>query len=740
MTAKESISTQIEQIASDTGKIIERMAGEPGLADPITEKWLTTCSAIPHHLQSGYLKIAVAGSIKSGKSTLINALLGKDLVQRGAGVVTAMTTRIRKGKKHLAKIHLKSWDEINADIQEALTLFPESETVEADNDVKTLDAFDIRRQHDRSYLFQSLERLKTAIGPDSGGLRPETVLIQNALEGYERAGEWVQADACVLEFSGKSFSRHKTFSADPSMAIFVRDIELDVPVQTMDSQVEIADCQGADSIDSRQLMHIQNYLESVNLILYVISSRTGLREADTRFISLIKSMGLAGHMVFVNNVDISEHQNMENMAHVSRRIETELALLVENPRLYSFSCLYELFEKTENTLPAKDRKRLSFWREDKKITSGSRKETDRFLQDLSSRLDKDRFNLLAANPLKRVELILHAASKKLSLYTAALSEDSKKSDQALEEMIRISENAQKIEAIVEHSLTNTTKSLEQKVRKDINLFFSKGNGQVHSRLDAFIKSYAFNLESYDTAAAHSGVPAALYLMFQDFKAAFDSFVAREIYPQLTGFVSEIEDQLSTYYGSLFNSYQIELRRVDLLSGQAEHDRVEEQEILTDALDFAGLKRILGLSLPVLTLQLRYSARIKLSAFAGFGAQSLMDIASRIFNKPGANVRSTGLSKAAISIKVQCIRALPAQLENYKHQLMEQFLVPLIQSASREFGEIISQGYQLYDTKKEEIEEQIHKDRGYKKEQGEDLDQMLNDINKILVRIEKIALV
>ena len=39
----------------------------------------------------------MVGAVKSGKSTMINALVGQDLLRRGAGILTAMITRVQPG-------------------------------------------------------------------------------------------------------------------------------------------------------------------------------------------------------------------------------------------------------------------------------------------------------------------------------------------------------------------------------------------------------------------------------------------------------------------------------------------------------------------------------------------------------------------------------------------------------------------------------------------------------------------
>ncbi len=71
----------------------------PGLSGAIRSDWEKTCHHISRSISGDRVRVAVVGSIKSGKSTFINAFLKGDYLKRGAGVVTSIVTRVRKGKE-----------------------------------------------------------------------------------------------------------------------------------------------------------------------------------------------------------------------------------------------------------------------------------------------------------------------------------------------------------------------------------------------------------------------------------------------------------------------------------------------------------------------------------------------------------------------------------------------------------------------------------------------------------------
>ena len=84
--------------------------------------WRRSLAAVSESLEDQTLRIAVVGPVKAGKSTFINALQGRDLLRRGAGVITAFITRIRTGSEEKGWVEIKSWEEINGEVNEALSM------------------------------------------------------------------------------------------------------------------------------------------------------------------------------------------------------------------------------------------------------------------------------------------------------------------------------------------------------------------------------------------------------------------------------------------------------------------------------------------------------------------------------------------------------------------------------------------------------------------------------------------
>jgi ATPase subunit of ABC transporter with duplicated ATPase domains len=142
-----------------------------------TGQWIQACDTISRYLVDHVLRIAVVGAIKSGKSTLVNALLKDDYLKRGAGVVTSIVTRVRRGHKLQARLFFKSWDEVNMEIEQALVLFPSRDWSEDHGQ------FDIRRSRDRSALLAALAALDVDVHVANDSLNANSVLLSAYLKG-----------------------------------------------------------------------------------------------------------------------------------------------------------------------------------------------------------------------------------------------------------------------------------------------------------------------------------------------------------------------------------------------------------------------------------------------------------------------------------------------------------------------------------------------------------------------------
>jgi GTPase SAR1 family protein len=307
MDSHSTLKEEILKVNQDVLTLISKAKTLPGMAETRFGDWEKTCRGLPIQMAEDMMRVAVVGPIKSGKSTFLNSMLKGDYLKRGAGIVTSIVTRVRSGDRLNAHLYLKSWDEVNAEMEQALVLFPSLEWR------KNNSKFDIRNEDERLQIQQALKTLSSEqlISQDTRNLN--TVLLTSYIKGYDRVYDIISSDDTTRRYEETAFAEHKEFVGNEDLAVYLKDVQLEIPSEGPNENIEFADCQGSDSSNPMHLAMIQDYLLLTHLIVYVISSRTGLRQADIRFLSMIKKMGILDNILFVINCDFSEHESMEEL-------------------------------------------------------------------------------------------------------------------------------------------------------------------------------------------------------------------------------------------------------------------------------------------------------------------------------------------------------------------------------------------------------------------------------------------
>ena len=738
MTNKTTPINSIEKIINETLTILQLVEAIPQMNDSSFDEYQTICHNIPEYIRAGRLKIAVVGVIKSGKSTFVNSLVGKELVKRGAGVITSITTRIQKGRNNQANLHFKSWDDINFQLQKALLLFPDDGSGYRPDYSPGYNSgdFDIRRGKDRKYLKKVYQTLTSDFPVTKNGIRAENLLIRHALYGFDTCKDLVQADEIVVCFESKNFDKHKVYTSDPNKAFYIKDVCLNVFGKVIAPDIEIADCQGADSTDPAQLAQILTYLESSNLIIYCISSRTGLRHSDIVFLNRIKNLGLLDNILFVNNCDLTEHENFEDLIKIETSIRDNLEFLEIQPQIFSFSSLYNLFSKLESKLNKKDAARLKFWQKEKEMIQYCDLQTEKFNSFLNQVIDKNRYELLISNHLKRLDIIVGQLEQRADIFLDLLSSDKLKEEKAIRILDDLHQNASRLETIVANSIQGAVSGLKDEIDSNIKDTFVQDKKAILKKAREYIQTTVLDVEQYRSVAKESGFKQILYLIFQEFKRKLDLYVIEDVNPRLKRFIKTQEERITSYFQSLFDSYQIDLYQINLL--KADHysqfedmpEFAQQQNDFIALVDIDKIKKILGLQLPVRIFEAEYTPIIKANIMTGFCLQTLSQIFFSLSNRESVFSFSPALKKAAVKIKKENKKVIKDQFERYQLSLQTNYFLPLIEAATRDFKEKISERFNQYHSFKEEIESLLSLKHSEKKDQKKKVLSIKNRIQRL----------
>ncbi len=667
----------------------------PGLSDYRFAEWEKTCAALPEQVNEKIVRVAVVGPIKSGKSTFLNSLLKGDFLKRGAGVVTSIVTRVRAGERLKATLFFKSWAEVNTDMQQALVLFPDL------NWRRTEEHFDIRRPQERTGLRQALQTLNSEQRITDDARDRNLVLLSCYLQGYDAVNRFLGDGTVVRAYDGDRFIDHWEYTGNESLSVYLRDIQLDIHSGGVGSNVEIADCQGSDSSNPMHLAMVQDYLRLTHLLIYVISSRTGLRQADITFLSMIKRMGILDNCLFVLNCDFSEHPSLNDMQASVRRVSDELSLIAAGAAPFAFSALFNLFASADGSLAERDRRRLELWRSDVELVDFSDQETARFAGALNTMLSRQSHTLLFHNPIERLGTICAGMANWMAVNQDILTRDAADAGRTAERIRQHQERFAQILAALQSSLAGIVPKIQQSVGNNINRFMDDGAGEVTRGLTAFVTAVRFDSGRYGDTLRAGGFSQALYQMFQEFKRSLDAYIAEQVNPEIIRFISAQETWICEQLKSIAAPYKSLIEDAygefcSLMEGLGIRIDCRGPDALAIP-SVAILLRSSGVSHPPLASTINYTARLRTEAVLRRGFYRVVSRFKKALKRPVPSGEEDlrALREGLARIQRETLQSLIFEFKDYRENIKFKYLFPQIETAATRLSQTVSEQLQVY---------------------------------------------
>ena len=712
MQTYDDLKNELVDITQEFAALIERATSTNGLAEASLETNLKACNTIKQQLNEETIRVAVVGPIKSGKSSFANALLGGDYLKRGAGVVTSFVTRVHSGEALKAELQFKTWDEINEEIEQALVLFPSLDWHVDSN------GFDIRNDEERRALGRSLESLSPEQLLSRDARNANSVLISSYLKGYERVRKIISSDNEIIAYDADRFAEHRDFVGDDALAAFLKDIRLEISTPLLKRNVELADCQGSDSPNPLHLAMIQDYLLETHLLVYVISSRTGLRRADIRFLSIIKKMGIIDNVLFVLNADFSEHDSLDDLLTLKSRVVEELALLRPDPEIYTLSALLNLFRANPEQLTEKDRERLEQWEKDEPLRDHSDAESDRFSTALQDKLINESLELLLRNHVERLLVMTSDLSSMVGVKRELLLADDTKAVEIVARIMRNQDQMARIRGVIRSTLEGSIRKIRKEMRSDVDRFFDPGSTDIMRSVVEFIRTYSVpSWQEHLESMATSGFPNTVYQVFQEFKQSLDGFIAETINPEIFHFVREREQRIVDYmhevagpYGAMVQDAVSDFQKTAEELGipcQVQND--------SNNASLPGLETIRQascLKLPSASASMRYSAKVKTEAILRLGGYKILRGFRKLIRKPVTDDRREeiqALKDGVERMKKETERSILFHFKDYRENIKFRYIFQMVESTASQISDVLLERFQTYEDDLTQMAETIDAD-------------------------------
>lgn len=674
-------SLELNQAIQNLDKLAQEWGQLFPQADSQAERWRRMLAQIQAHLAEDMVRVAAVGTVKSGKSTLVNALVGEDILKRGAGILTAMITRVQPGPEPCARLKFKEWPEIAEEIHRTLGMLPDDRLLKH-------STLNLQQAADREFLAQILATGQAEGFWSKGGLSENYYLLKSYLEGYDLLKDYLGRGQ-ELVLTGPEFRRHREMVTREACAVYLKDALLTVPSPWLPEGVELGDCQGSDSPIPQHLTQVLGYLLKTDLVLYLISSRIGLRKADFQFLGELKRMGLGDHLIFLLNLDLAEHRSLAEIEQLRERVIAELSPWIDRPRLWAFSALKVLLDRRrrqEEELEPREQALLQVWSAAPEAAAFSDRQFQEFADEFAARLERLQSQRLLGGSLPQVQTVARSIREQLELAQGLLRQDLG-AFQAMEARLR--ERRQPLEATrntVRQALEGMGARLKEELKKRVSSYLDTHMNRKDS-LPQFIANYQPDWEQLAPPGIQEPFKTALYRLFQDFQKELVRFATGEFNLQALEFIRQQEDWI-----------QEELRKAiaPLLVSLQEALTLYYREI--QALGLPGTPPAVKLDttirrkkveVPLLSLPLeldwRWAGQVWMQSGMGALRRAWLAVKKKLGWKVEADPRTQqiqDLAKALKVIKAWLLEQVRAQLTDYGERLKFRYFLPLVDEVIR----------------------------------------------------------
>ncbi len=517
------------------------------------------------------------------------------------------------------------------------------------------------------------------------------ILVKSFLEGYDEVQKILTGGSQRLEFNAAELTAHQQLVGREAEAVYLKDVRLKLPFPWPAKGLELGDCQGSDSPIPQHLAQVQNYLIGADLVIYVVSSRIGLRQADYKFLTDLKRMRLWENCVFVLNLDLNELENLSEAQDLVERWQRELTVFQTESPVFTFSgldlLLHRLKEQGQSLSP-KDQGMLQIWETDAALSEFSRRQAARFEEYLQKILTTRQTRLLLSSSLGQLQTVSQGLKERILLQEKFLGEDVS-AFQTIRD--RLHQRRQPLESLLYslgQALHGAVYDLKQQLRSRLDKFFDARHGEVGPEISRFIEKYQADLNSLELGDQINSFMPGLYQVYQGFQQRLLLFLTEEVNLKILEFLRIQEKWL-----------QDELTKVlePLLVPLQDSLNLYYQEI-----DNLGIKASVPIIQPapwvkpeemqpkLFSLELGLNLRLRSQAMLLFGINLVSDTLKKLkklWSKQETADQSkrlkNSLADALKNIKAHTQEEMVDNLLSYSEGLKFQYFFPLMEYLTKE---------------------------------------------------------
>ena len=666
-------------IDRDIHSFIDDFQNRLSLDERQVSYWQSLLTEFEAEMEQDEFRIAVIGSVKAGKSTFVNYLLGRDLLKRGAGIITSIVTRVVGGERLAANLKLKGVDQINAEMNAALLFFHEyAQTLEQSE-------FDVRNRKQRQKVADFLRKLEDEGDTSQENIVKNRLLLSAYLDGYAEIAPYLDAQEASVTLDGDEIVRHQDFVGEERLAVYLNQITLTVPDSNLPSGVELGDCQGIDSPNPNHMTAVLDYLLQSHLAVYLISVRTGIREADVKLINALKRLRLEDRVLFILNMDLGELDSVEQARQAREKtIEDLQGLGIRNPALFAFSGLYSLLKDMEKQrderLDERGSLRLQLWESASDLLENAEQERSRFEQAIARIMQDQRYALKMDRGLD----LLGKSAKSINDYIAIRMLAHNRHGDGFEKAA-LDLQAQQDELrgtldLLNNSLRSVAENLKRTMKRDVDQFFDRSGPLVRDVLD-FIERFQGSrpADADDDGAAQ--VMNRVFGFYQELTDRLNRHINEETNLSIIEYVRRKDDEIRKEYQEQTQTYIAIMDRL-FDAYMREMDNALDGALSGDQNRHFSADVVVDIKLPLFsaTINYQYATRAQIVFVIGLSKtmSGVVNLARRVLKK---EERSGGSHKSFIKavdlIKKNATQTVLESVADYRENLKYGYALKMV---------------------------------------------------------------
>lgn len=640
--------------------------------------WKSSLNQAGQELAEDTFRAAVIGSVKAGKSTFINYLLGRDLLKRGAGIITSIVTRVMGGPTLAATLTLKGMQQVNAEISNSLLYFQRSDLLEG-------NGFDMRDEKNRLRLSELLKDLADHTDTTQEAATKNRMLLQAFSSGYDELAGSLMDQESTMVLQSEEALRHRDFVGDERLAVYLKELILTVPEANLPAGVEIGDCQGSDSPNPNHMAAVLDYLLQSHLSIYLISVRTGVREADVKLINALKKLRMEDRTLFVLNLDLGELDSLAQLEQQVANARDSLGQLGLSPRLYGFSSLYHLLRHLQSEaggkLDERDRMRLDFWESAKDLLEYSDKQRELFQTELSRVLSYERDSLKLERGVNQLGRAVKNMDDYIAVRLFANSGGSEEVKKVCNELQVRQDELRNTLGLVQNSLKSVADSLKKDLKGDVDIFFDRRNGTVVGNLLEFIEQFSNGKTQVSDEQGQEHVMGRILDFYEELSDKLTRYINEEVNLQIIEYVRQKEADIIKKFEGQTHLYLTMMRQL-FETYYAEIGQLVEGMAPPVAGEFVLSNKSPNVKLPLFSVTVSYQSTTRAQILLLVGLQKAMagakNLARKVLKKKeGDNGAGESFEKGMAVIKKSALQVVNEQIRDYKDNLKYGYVLKLV---------------------------------------------------------------